>query len=50
MSEPKVVSLTGAELDAVRTALNNRRAILIHMTAKMNDCPMTEIELRDHVT
>ena len=49
MSEPKVVSLTGPEIDAVLTALNNRCAILIHMTSNDENYPMTEIDLLDDV-
>lgn len=49
MSEPKVVSLNGLEIDAVITALNVRIAVLIQATSKTKGYPMTEIDLLDDV-
>ncbi len=47
--EPKTVSLTGDEVNVVLTALNSRFAMLIQMTAKVEDYPMTELDLLDDV-
>ena len=49
MSEPKTVSLTGEEIDAVLTALVNYCATLIQAVSKTADYPMAEINLVDDV-
>ena len=49
MSEPKVVSLTGEEIDVVLIALINYCATLIQAVSKTADYPMAEIDLADDV-
>ena len=46
---PKTVSLTGEEVKAVLVALNSRAAMLLQMTAKVDNYPMTEIDILDDV-
>jgi len=46
MSDPKTISLTGDETNAVLTALNSRIALLIQMS---DDKLMGEIDLLDDV-
>ena len=46
---PKTVSLTGEEVKAVLVALNSRAAMLLQMTAKVDNYPMTEIDVLDDV-